>query len=1031
MKNISKILLVLAPKENPVRSYPGSWQLESEDIGAFPPLGLFYLQATLKNKFPQIQTKVLDTLMLKMSHEDVRKYLIKERPDVVGLSSFSISWVDILKLAKIVKKELPETKVILGGPHTFEFPKETLTHPEIDAIFIGESEESLTTYIQRLLSCEEVEGIRGVFTLKNVDSFVKTDACVVENLDTLPFPLLENYEGGGYQSKVASTKNVYIMICSRGCPFSCTFCNTMYKRYRARSIENIIEEVDRAYKNGFGEIFFFDDTFNITKERVQEIARAMMFKGIKMKWTFRGRVSALDEETIALAKQAGLRQIHIGIETGTNEGLVELKKGTTIEQVKNVIKWARKHKVRTIGDFMLGLPFEKSEKDVKLNVRRLIDMDPDFGQFSALEAHPGTAIFAQGVERGRFTRQGWEDFVKNPTTDFIPPIWGEFLSREQLIKLSLWAYKKFYFRPKVIWRYIKNLESPYDFYIKARGAIRLLTPRQDILKKIKKNIWNEKFILLIIIFLALILRLNALTYLGSAPVPFFASESTPINTALRLLESKSLNLNIPSNNYQPFLIYANMLLFAFTFAISLLIGIFQNIDEMKTFFILDRTPLLLISRIFIGILSAASVYFLYKATKRLFNKTVGLVAAFFFAIELIHISTSHIANIWTPTIFFLILSFDQAVKIFKTGHLRAYFLSTLFAVLSYASHLIGGIAIIPLIVAHFLKRKKIDKKLIFSGILFVLSIILLFFLDRMQILWEFGTKAFLTETCASFNNYYNSWVYPLKFIFNFHPLLVILSLASIFFLVIHKKHKELLLILPLPVFYYFYIGPLTSVGCYPRFFTIFIPFLIILAAYAIVQMSRKKLLLFFIVILFAVPSLYTISSWSLIIRQKSTNEMAQEWVYENLPENSKILVNQRTGQFFLEKNEEYLVFIKEALGEDELTQRQKFILNLSKETRPSPAYFVVRTDLLHSDEWGGIFRDYEFDYYIAIHREKDIPVPETTQMLEDRELIKIFKPSFMAGKNIENLVNDIRRPFEILPKIQDIHGNTIEIYKLN
>lgn len=484
MKNISKILLISPPKENPVRAYPGSWQLESEDIGSFPPLGLFYLQSALKRNFPHIQTNVLDMLMLKMSREDAREYLIRERPDIVGLSSFSISWIDVLKLAKTIKKELPETLVILGGPHTYEFPKETLTHPEIDAIFVGEADESLPAYIQKLLSGEYVESIKGVYTRKNIDTFSKTDASLVENLDSLPFPLIENYLGGGYQSKVASSSKLYIMITSRGCPFSCTFCNTMYKKYRARSIGNIMEEVERAYKNGFEEIFFFDDTFNITKERVQEIARAIMEKSIKMKWTFRGRVSALDEETISLAKKAGLRQMHIGIETGTDEGLVQLKKGITTEQVKNTIKWARKHKVRVIGDFILGLPFEKSEKDVKDNVCRLIEMDPDFAQFSALEAHPGTAIFAQAEEKGLIQRQVWENFVKNPSADFVPPIWGEYLSREQLITLSLWAYKKFYFRPNVVWRHLKNLESCYDFYIKTRGAIRLLLPRKICVKKL-------------------------------------------------------------------------------------------------------------------------------------------------------------------------------------------------------------------------------------------------------------------------------------------------------------------------------------------------------------------------------------------------------------------------------------------------------------------------------------------------------------------------------------------------------------------
>jgi radical SAM superfamily enzyme YgiQ (UPF0313 family) len=476
-KDIKKILLVSPPNENTLKFFPGSYQLEPEDIGVFPPLGLFYLQSVLEQKFSNIQVDVLDTLLLKMSHEGARKYLQEHRPDIVGISSFTISWKDVLKFVRIVKKELPEAIIILGGPHTFEYPKETLEHKEIDAIFVGESEESLAVFVERVISGGNINDIKGVYTRENVANYRKTDMTVIENLDALPFLKLSNFLNKGYSSNVASEKNVYVMICSRGCPYSCTFCNTMYKRYRGRSIENIMKEVQRAYDAGFREIFFFDDTFNITKERVQEASKAILNANLKIKWTFRGRVNVLDEETIALAKKSGLRQMHIGIETGTDEGLAELKKGITVEQVKNVIFWARKHGVKVIGDFMMGLPFEKSAEDVKDNIYRLIEMDPDFAQVSVLEPYPGTAIFEQGLAKGLFSRAVWDEFIRNPFQDFIPPIWNEYLRREELAKLNLWAYKKFYFRTRVIWRHLKKVESVYDFWAKFKGAVSLLLPR--------------------------------------------------------------------------------------------------------------------------------------------------------------------------------------------------------------------------------------------------------------------------------------------------------------------------------------------------------------------------------------------------------------------------------------------------------------------------------------------------------------------------------------------------------------------------
>jgi hypothetical protein len=553
-------------------------------------------------------------------------------------------------------------------------------------------------------------------------------------------------------------------------------------------------------------------------------------------------------------------------------------------------------------------------------------------------------------------------------------------------------------------------------------------------KKIINFIWSEKFILLLIIFLALVLRLNNLEYLNSSPVPLFASEATPINTALRLLESQSLNANILGNNYQPVLIYANVFLYAFTFVLSLLTGIFHSVEDLKIFFILDRAPLVLLSRFLIVAASTASVYYLYKAAKRLFNGTVGLIAGFFFAIELSHVATSHLAAIWTPMLLFLILSFDQAVEVLKGGQKRAYFLSVLFAVLSYASHLIGGIAIIPLIAAHFLKHKKITKNVIFSGILFIFSIVLLFFIDRMGVMWEFGTKSFLIETCPFFNNYSDAFFYPLKFIFNFHPVLAVLGAISIVFLVICKKYKEIILILPLPVFYYLYLGPFSFTGCQIRFFTIFMPFLAVLSAVAIVYavdainiklVNLKKLLLAILTVLIAVPSLYIVFSWSLLIGQKSTDEQAQQWITESLPGDSKILIEQVNGRgrVFIEKNKENISFIKEKLGEGALTERQKFILNLPEGKCPSPAYFVVTTDMVAEDGMKEFFRKFKFDYYIFIGGKSD------TSKSEKGKLIKSFEPD--NELDIDNLLTDVYEPFKMLPKFHNTHGNVIKIYKLN
>ncbi|NQU83930.1 MAG: glycosyltransferase family 39 protein [Parcubacteria group bacterium] len=561
-----------------------------------------------------------------------------------------------------------------------------------------------------------------------------------------------------------------------------------------------------------------------------------------------------------------------------------------------------------------------------------------------------------------------------------------------------------------------------------------------MLKKIKNFIWSKNFILLLIILLALALRLNALTFMASAPVPSFAAEATPINTALRLLENRTLSVNMATNNYQPLLSYANAVVYAFAFAVSLLLGIFENLTEMKAFFISDRSSLILLSRILVGLISTASVYFLHKATKRLFNKTVGLIAAFLFAIELLSITVSHTANVWIPMLFFLILAFDQAVRVLKTGRIRAYLLAALFAGLSYGSHLVGGIAIIPLIAAHFLRQAKIlseraifDRRLIVSGILFMLFVGLFFALNPMALLWEFQGSYVMEENGfgIAFEKPLEVFYYPFKFLFSLHPMLSILSLLGILLLLKNKDYKKCLLVLSLPFLYYLYISPL-SFAYQPRFFVILTPFLLILSSYAIFQLvdivkmkskNLKKILLLAAVILISLPSFYFALNWSLYIRQGIPVELAENWINGNIPTNSKILLKPHGDSLFLEQNKEYISFVEKTFGESTITQRQNFLWNLADWQYPQPAFFVLDVASVPNEKWGEILEEHKFDYYIHNNWGIKLPTHELVDTLKEKELIKEFKMS------------DEITTYKLFEKIPGMHGarnrSSVEIYKLN
>jgi radical SAM superfamily enzyme YgiQ (UPF0313 family) len=225
---------------------------------------------------------------------------------------------------------------------------------------------------------------------------------------------------------------------------------------------------------GYTEVHFYDDLFNITPERVISFCDEIMRRGYRLKWDFRGRVNTVTRESLVHAKSAGCRMISFGVETGSDEGLRELKKNTTIDQIRNVFSWCRELGILTIADFMIGLPFEKSVDDVRRNIDFLLGLDPDYAQFSVLSLFPNTELFADAARRGLIDPARWNDFSRNPKLDFFIDHWEETIPLPDLLSLQSEAYRRFYVRPRYIWRSLLSTRSWHELSSKMQGALKLL-----------------------------------------------------------------------------------------------------------------------------------------------------------------------------------------------------------------------------------------------------------------------------------------------------------------------------------------------------------------------------------------------------------------------------------------------------------------------------------------------------------------------------------------------------------------------------
>jgi len=297
----------------------------------------------------------------------------------------------------------------------------------------------------------------------------------VEDLDGLPYPARELTPVHRYYSLIAKRNPITTMFTSRGCPYRCLFCDrpTMGRRFRSHSALAVVNEMEACLKLGVKEFFIYDDTFNVNRKRVFEICGEIKKRKLDIAFDIRARADRMDEEMLKELASAGCDRIHYGVESGNEEVLATLLKDLDLGHVRKMFKATREHGMKTLAYFMIGNPGETREMALK-TIEFAKELDPDFVHFSVLTPFPATAIYYKALEEGRFDRDYWADFAKNPTPDFKPRLWEEHMDREELIGLLKYAYKSFYLRPKMVLKNMADTHSPVDFLRKARTGLKML-----------------------------------------------------------------------------------------------------------------------------------------------------------------------------------------------------------------------------------------------------------------------------------------------------------------------------------------------------------------------------------------------------------------------------------------------------------------------------------------------------------------------------------------------------------------------------
>ena len=467
-----KVLLINPPRSNEIVGNNPS--IIEEERGHNPPLGLLYLAAYLERE-NRHEVSVLDCQAEGVGYDALSGRIEAIDPAIVGITAMTLTLIDVLKTLAVVKGVNPAIRTVLGGPHVHLYPEETIRLDQVDFLVLGEGEMTFARLLDNLNDENALRSVPGLVYQHQGDTVATGPPALIDDLDALPFPARHLTPYTRYGSLLAKGDTATTVFTSRGCPFRCKFCDRPHlgHRFRPRSPDNVVDELEACVEMGIREFLIYDDTFSANRQRAKDICDEIVRRRLDIGFDIRARVDTVDEEMMTKLKRAGCNGVHYGVEAGAQRVLDVIQKDITIPHVERAFSLTRAQGIPILAYFMIGNPTETLE-EIQTTFSVMRWLRPDYVHLTILTPFPGTKVYAEALERGIIERDVWREFATDPSPDFVPPHWGEFFTREELADLLVKGYKQFYVRPGYILRRLLKVRSFGEFKKKARAGLKVL-----------------------------------------------------------------------------------------------------------------------------------------------------------------------------------------------------------------------------------------------------------------------------------------------------------------------------------------------------------------------------------------------------------------------------------------------------------------------------------------------------------------------------------------------------------------------------
>lgn len=444
------------------------------------PIGILCIAAYLAEKGFETEIYNSSGPAKHIGTAEIINRIVSFRPDMVGFTATTSSFLDAYSQAEAVKNAASDIKIVFGGVHVSALKEKLLeSYPAIDFLVTGEGEKAMAE-LAAGVSPDKIQGLifRSGSEIKS--NGLRTDLC---EMDKLPFPAYRKLEGfpETYQAPLFNYPRAHTatIISSRGCPYQCSYCDrsVFLKGYRFNSAEYVYEQMSflkRDFK--VRHIFFYDDLFTLQRKRIEDFCRLMQKKPLGMTFNCAVRLGHIDDDLLKMLKSAGCWMVSLGIESGDPDLLARHKSNIDLNELKHTVQQIQRNGIRAKGLFIMGLPGE-TEETIKKTSDFIETLELDDMNMTKFTPFPGSPIYKTIHEDGDFN-ENWE-LMNCMNFVFIPKDIG---SKERLEGLYKQFIKGFYTGKNWVRKFVPLMfKSPHSAYRMIRSLPTFLKIKNDFM----------------------------------------------------------------------------------------------------------------------------------------------------------------------------------------------------------------------------------------------------------------------------------------------------------------------------------------------------------------------------------------------------------------------------------------------------------------------------------------------------------------------------------------------------------------------